>query len=29
MPGFFISIAVLIAATTGIVVYRRKKFNHK
>lgn len=28
MPGFFATIAVLIAATTGIVVYRRKKANH-
>ena len=29
MTEFFAAIAVLIAATTGIVVYRRKKADHK
>lgn len=29
MPGFFITVAVLIGVTTGLVAYRRKKINHK
>ena len=29
MPAFFITVAVLIGATTGLVAYRRKKMNHK
>lgn len=29
MLPFFAAVAALIGATTGIVVYRRKKMNHK